>query len=333
MGGPLTVVVLVAAGGAAEPTTLAIERAASAGLGRAARVVVREATGAPTDGEALALESEANEGAVVEVTWSDRGHRVATLRVHLARRRRWMDRTIGFGAADADSERGRTIGLALASMFPDPDPVQAPVEAPATQEVAARPAAHAQPHPPPAVEAVEKASPDVTSEDARYALDVFGIGAAGLGGNVQAAGGGAALETFVTPRFAVRVGGAVRAGDLEGVAARTTTLLASVGLELHAWPTTPSRVLGAALRADYVLMNQTVTHYSASGDLSTMARSLSGVDAVIEVEGRLGPKVDLLVGAGIEEMLATTYVDMNGARVGTLPPLTAIAQGGLRLRF
>jgi hypothetical protein len=131
----------------------------------------------------------------------------------------------------------------------------------------------------------------------------------------------------------VRVGGAVRAGGLEGVAARTTTLLATVGVELHAWPTTPSRVLGASLRADYVLMNQSVTHYSASGDLSTMARALSGVDAVIEVEGRVGPKVDLLVGAGIEEMLATTYVDMNGARVGTLPPLSAIAQGGLRLRF
>ena len=330
MGGPLTVVVLVAAGGAAEPTTLAIERAASAGLGRAARVVVREAMGAPTDGEALALESEANEGAVVEVNWSDRGHRVATLRVHLAGRRRWMDRTIGFGAADADSERGRTIGLALASMFPDPDPVQAPpVEAPATQEIAARPAAHALT----AVETVEKASPEVPSADVRYALDVFGIGAAGLGGNVQAAGGGGALETFLTPRFAVRVGGAVRAGGLDGVAARTTTLLATVGVELHAWPTTPSRVLGASLRADYVLMNQSVTHYSASGDLSTMARALSGVDAVIEVEGRLGPKVDLLVGAGIEEMLATTYVDMNGARVGTFPPLSAIAQGGLRLRF
>ena len=183
------------------------------------------------------------------------------------------------------------------------------------------------------VETVAKASPEETSDDARYALDVFGIGAAGLGGNVQAAGGGAAVETFLTPRFAVRVGGAVRAGDLEGVAARTTTLLGSVGVELHAWPTTPSRVLGASLRADYVLMNQSVTHYSASGDLSTMARSLSGVDAVIEVEGRLGPKVDILVGAGIEEMLATTYVDMNGARVGTLPPLSAIAQGGLRLRF
>ena len=178
MGGPLTVVVLVAAGGAAEPTTLAIERAANEALGHAARVVVHEAMGAPTDGEALAIASEANEGAVVEVTWSDRGHRVATLRVHLAGRRRWMGRTLGFSAADADAQRGRTIGLALASMLPDPDPAPLPPEAHAPPETLPQPAA---PAPAPRLapladpEIAEKPAPDVAPSRLPYALELFGL--------------------------------------------------------------------------------------------------------------------------------------------------------------
>jgi hypothetical protein len=333
MGGPLTVVVLVAAGGAAEPTTLAIERAASEALGHAARVVVREAMGAPTDGEALTLGSDANEGAVVEVTWSDRAHRAAMLRVHLAGRRRWMDRTIGFGAADADAERGRTIGLALASMLPDPDPILPPPEPPAPQ-VTAAPTAPRSARAPSAPAIAEKAAPEAAPRELHYAMDFFGMGAAGLGGNVQTAGGGAALETFLTPRFAVRIGGAVRGGDVGGAPARTITLLATAGVELHPWPATASHVFGASLRADYVLMNQTVTHHSASGaDLSTMMRTLSGVDAMVDLQWRLGANVDLMVGVGVEEMLATTYVDMNGARVATIPPVSLIAEGGLRLRF
>jgi hypothetical protein len=338
MEGPLTVVVLVAAGGAAEPTTLAIERAANEALGRAARVVVHEAMGAPTDAEALVAASEENESAVVEVTWSDRGHRVATLRVHLPGRRRWMGRTLGFSAADADAQRGRTIGLALASMLPDPDPAPLPPEAHALRETLPQPAA---PAPAPAslpaledLELAERPPPDVAPNRLPYALELFGLATTGLGGNVQAAGGALAFEAFLTPGFALRIGGAVRGGDIVGAPARTLTLLGSVGVGLHPWPTSESRIFSASLRADYVLMNQTVTHTSPTGtDLTTMARPLSGLDAVVEVEWRLGANVEVVVGVGFEEMLARTNVDLNGTRMATLPPLSAVAEGGLRLRF
>ena len=303
MGGPLTVVVLVAAGGAAEPTTMAIERAASEALGHTARVVVRESMGAPTDGEALALASEANEGAVVEVTWSDRGHRVAMLRVHLAGRRRWMERTIGFGAADADPERGRTIGLALASMLPDPDPAPAPSARPARAARGDAAAAVARAERAARRRVPEAVSPDrtrSTSGEIRYAMDFFGLGAAGLGGNVQTAGGGAALETFLTPWFALRIGGAVRGGDVAGAPARTLSLLATAGVELRPWATTRlARLRGLAPRG--------LRAHEPDGDplLGQPARTsrrwrapLSGVDAVIEMEWRLGESVDLLAGVG-----------------------------------
>jgi hypothetical protein len=143
-----------------------------------------------------------------------------------------------------------------------------------------------------------------------------------------------AFQVFLTPAFALRLGGAMRGGDLAGAPARTLNLLASAGLALHPWPTSESRIFGASLRADYVLMNQTVTHYSSTGmDLSTMARPISGVDAVLEAELRLGASVDVVGGGGVEEMLARTNVDLNGTRMATLPPLSAVAEVGLRLRF
>ena len=111
-------------------------------------------------------------------------------------------------------------------------------------------------------------------------------------------------------------------------------LLATAGVELHPWPVGTSRTFSIALRADYVLMNQTVTHFSATGeDLSSMARALSGIDALIEMEWRLGENVDLLAGVGVEDMMATTYVDVNGTRMATLPPLSVIGEVGLRGRF
>jgi hypothetical protein len=165
-------------------------------------------------------------------------------------------------------------------------------------------------------------------------MDFVGLGAVGLGSTIQTAGGGAAFEMFPTPWFAVRIGGAVRAGDVAAARARTLTLLASAGVELHPWPTTNSRVFSVSLRADYVLMNQTVTHVSAdSADLPTKARRLSGLDALVEVQWRLGASFDVLTGVGLEEMLATTYIDLNGARAATLPPLSLVAEGGLRLRL
>jgi hypothetical protein len=340
MGDPLTVVVLVAAGGAAEPTTLALERAASEALGHAARVVVHEAMGAPTDGEALAAASEENEAAVVEMTWSDRGHRVATLRAHLPGRRRWTSRTLGFSAVDADAERGRTMGLALVSMLPDPDPAPLPPEAPhAPRETPPQPAPvmlAPSPPPPPTLsepEIADKPAPEVAPSRHHYALDLVGLATTGLGSNVQTGGGAVAFEAFLTPAFALRIGGAMRGGDLGAATVRTLTLLASAGLALHPWPTSESRIFGASLRAGYVLMYQTVTHYSSTGMEWTMARPLSGLDAVIEAEWRLGANVDVVAGVGVEEMLARTNVDLNGTRMATLPPLSAVAEVGLRLRF
>jgi hypothetical protein len=332
MGVPLTVVVLVASGGGAEPATLAIERAAHEALGHGARVVICESAGAPTDGEALAS-APAGEGSVVEVIWGDAAHRVASLRVHVNGRTRWVERTIGFGSADAEGERGRTIGFTLAAMVPEPEGLTQPSPPPSAPVAA----------PPLPAAPASKAAPDVDDESAlgpisrhevRYTLDLFGLAATALGGDVQTAGGGAALETFLTSFFALRIGGSVRAGSIGGARAHVLALLGSGGIALHPWRTGPSRFFGASVRADYVIMNQSVTHASPAGsDVSTRARPLSGFDVFFDTEWRLATGADLFAGAGVESVLATTYVDLNGSRMATLPPWAALADAGLRLGF
>jgi hypothetical protein len=115
---PITLILLVAAGDAASPQTRAMAKATRDALGGAS-VAILEARDPSVD-EALALERAAHASATVEVTWSGAAHRRATLRVHLARGARWVERSFGFGANDAASEQGRTLGFAVASIFPDP---------------------------------------------------------------------------------------------------------------------------------------------------------------------------------------------------------------------
>jgi hypothetical protein len=60
---------------------------------------------------------------------------------------------------------------------------------------------------------------------------------------------------------------------------------------------------------------------------------VSGVDALVETGLQLTTDVDALVGFGLEDAFAKTYIDLQGARVATLPSLQAVAETGVRLRF
>jgi hypothetical protein len=119
-----TLIVLVAAGEAADATTRAMAKATREALGPAAHVVVRETTGEPGDADVAAVERAENPDAVVELSWigvRESHHRQASVRVHL-RTGRWVDRWITFRPTDADGERGRTVGFAIASILPEESP-------------------------------------------------------------------------------------------------------------------------------------------------------------------------------------------------------------------
>jgi hypothetical protein len=105
------------------------------------------------------------------------------------------------------------------------------------------------------------------------------------------------------------------------------------GVAIHPWRPSRAHPLGASFRLDYLIVGQSLSHDLPAGTTATRSRALSGADAFADLEWQCAPGVQILLGAGIEEMFATTYVDLNGQRVATFPPTSALAEAGLRLPF
>jgi hypothetical protein len=81
-------------------------------------------------------------------------------------------------------------------------------------------------------------------------------------------------------------------------------------------------------------VRQSATHFD-SDDLSpvTLARWLSGADAVADVTWAFSTEVEALLGVGLEVVFSPTYINVRDERVGTLPPVRALGEAGFRLRF
>ena len=126
----------------ADGSTQAMEQALRGALGRDVQVAVRSASEGASDESLVATASNEHAALLVVIAWSERPRR-ATLRVVKPADGRWTDREIRFDSADVATERGRTVGFALASMVPDdalapPDRPSAPAPAPAPAPAALR---------------------------------------------------------------------------------------------------------------------------------------------------------------------------------------------------
>jgi hypothetical protein len=169
--------------------------------------------------------------------------------------------------------------------------------------------------------------------DPRLGIDLLAAGETGIDGP-QAAGGGAALEWFALRMFSLRVGAIERAGTLDVAHAVTSTLVTSVGVAVRPWQPTRSVPFSVSLRADYILVRQSATHFD-SDDLSpvTDARWLSGADSFVDGSWLLSSQIAAVAGVGLEDVGSPTYVLMRDVRVATLPALRAVAEAGFQLRF
>jgi hypothetical protein len=118
MADPVTLVILLAAGDASSPAAAAMAQGAHDAFAGAV-TEIRETPSAPTDADALAAEGQSHPDAVAELLWRDADRRHATLRVHLRQSHRWIERSFTFAASDPATERGRTLGFAVASILPE----------------------------------------------------------------------------------------------------------------------------------------------------------------------------------------------------------------------
>lgn len=110
--------IVIAVGEASNPATATLRATAQESLGSGTSIVLVE-TVRPTDAEALRIEGELGAGAVVLLVWKEATHLHAILRLHVANGSRWITREIGFSAQDTLEERGRTLGFAIGSIWPE----------------------------------------------------------------------------------------------------------------------------------------------------------------------------------------------------------------------
>jgi hypothetical protein len=187
---------------------------------------------------------------------------------------------------------------------------------------------------PPAGAAAESPA-EVLPGRSRFALDVMAAGSIGVGSTAQGIGGGAAVHWFVLPKLSVRLGANARVGSLDVAAATLSTIDSAAGIAVHPWVATRSRPFGLSVGADYVLSRESVTHFD-SDDLHGPvkdARWLSGLEALVEGNWLFTSEIGVLAGIGLEDFFASTYVSLRNVPVVTLPPVRALAEAGLRLRF
>jgi hypothetical protein len=319
--------IVIAAGEAGTPVTQAMLVAATEALGGSPTVAVFEAA-PPTDAEALRVEETAGVRAVAQVIWLDRSRARATIRLHVARTDRWIDRSLTFSADDKQVERGRTLGFAVASMLPEADAAlrstRSPSRSPSPSPSDEQPSPLAAPPP--------TRTPVLRQRFAGLSLiggnDLQGV-AAGLGGALEAA-------VPASDTFALRFSAGLRGGGIASVSATGLNITVGAGAAWSPWAGQVDRRLDLALRTDALLILQAVRHTRSSGESEWKATPLPGADVLVEAGWRLGGDLHAVAAIGLEAAFGSVDVSVvtsSQTQTATIPALRAVGQAGLRLYF
>jgi mono/diheme cytochrome c family protein len=232
------VLVFVASTDASGPSAAALADAVAEALGAGARVVLQSYAGAPPGDEQLEAAARAQgAAAAARLVWDRPGGNRAALDLYLAEKDMTVHRGLDFEPPDQPVERGRAIGLVLASLLlgePSAPPAapERPTERPPPQEQP-RQIVEAAPLPP-----------------GPWALEGFADGGLALGGAGAGIGGGLAARFHLSPPWGLRL----------GLHARGTLLLGALRgeFQLHAEhrrqcepAARPKPTTGAGLYKDY----------------------------------------------------------------------------------
>jgi hypothetical protein len=297
------VLVLVANGEAQTPAVEALARAVRGGLGAGAVVRVREA--APPASEEALGDAADDASTVAAIHWLDSERMHASLRIRVAGSRQVIERELVFSAVDAPEERGRTLGLLIVALVPEPAP---PVPVP----VAERPAE-------------PRAGPP------RFSLAAGATAAVGMGGRGGGLGGTAAAGLRLGTRWELRLMGLARAAEVSEAQASSRTLGAGVGVDVQAlaqhlpWP-------ALRIRFDALLCHQSLSHFSMDDPAPVrQGRTLPGGHLMAELSWPVSGGASLTLAGGAEALLGTIDVSVGGETVTALAPMRLLIEAGLRV--
>jgi hypothetical protein len=307
--------ILVLTGETQRPELAALLSAANEVVSAADAVRVVE-TPKISDAEALRVERDLSATAVVQLSWSDAGRQRARLRLHAGRTNRWIDRELQFAVDDTPSERGRTLGFAIASMLPEGDPELKVGTAQRTSTPS------------------EQQAPATMG---RHAVGASLVGAAGLGGPAAGIGGALRAETMVTERTSIGIKAAVRRGEIPELEAGSLTVIGGAGATFQWLEAGGSLPLGLAARADALLVYHAVSHAGPTSETLWKGHLMPGAALGVEATWRITHGLELVLGGGLEVAIGTVDVTVVAAPPAaghaTIPAARAVAEAGVRMRF
>jgi len=316
----LVILVFVDSHDAATPLPAALARAAEEALGSDVSVSIRTYQDDPLATPLVDAGRAAHATAVARVTWTDDQRSQARLDVVSTDGGPARNSTIVFNASDPSTERGRAIGLVLAALLAPENRARLDRAKGARADLT-----------PAAVVATATAPPTPARH---FALDAAAEGGFAVGGIGSGAGGTIGLRWQPGSRVGLRVGLQARFGEAGVAQAAATNLGAAAGLVLFVIPPVDERRFALALRADALLLYESLSHLS-SDDREPVreAHVLPGADALVEGQFAVSPTLALALGAGGEVAFGRTDVFVHQQKVAEIAPFRLLLTGGLVARF
>ena len=333
----VSVLVVIATGDPGDGSTQAIEQALHTALARDATILVRATDKAASD-EALAAMGGAEHASLLGVvSWSDRQGRVVIRFLSLPSGH-WTDREIRFDAADVPTERGRTVGFALASMMPeeafgehDQPAMAVPTSKPA--EVAPALSTATTPSSTPSPVDARAPAPSQPPRPNPLAIDAAALAVSAPGGYGGGVGGAFAVRMPIASALGGRAALGARGQAIGPAQATSRVIVGAVGVAWQPW-LDAGRRWAVGPRVDALLLHLDIAHLSADDARAThLSRFMAGLDAAVEGTFRFADHAAVVGAVGTEVVFGRTDLFVHERQVASLPPARILAELGLRVSF
>ena len=338
--------IVVASGEAGRPMTTSLVATVEESLGARTPLRLIEVP-EPAEADVWSIEERLGASAVITLIWKEPAHVHAVIRMHIARTNRWTERDIGFRSGDTHPEKGRALGFAVASMWPesnesrgetivppsqsDSAAVRATNKAPAPDDVAPAPVERRRSKVAPAKTDVAPATTEPDNRgDARPSADISerasvpstplppfprnGVGLAfrtSTSKELSSVAIGGSLDGVhaVSDQASLRAGIGFNQTSFPELRGTIQEASAALGVEWWAWPADArARRWRAGLRSDLLVIAQRVHGVASEEAPETRQRFLPGADAMAIGLVRVGDAINALAALGGEATFGKTDV-------------------------
>lgn len=310
-----------------------------------AKSLVRLASAVPPEVEMVGDAAKLGAAAVVVLSWDDASLLKTEVRAFVVSPgngvSHWIGRTIVFSARDLPADRGRALGLVIASVLDESwgmGPV-AKAQPPAQAITAATSAPNTegqivQPVPPSSV--ATRAEPTESPEaPLRWALEAEVMAVTGRWGDADdGIGGLIALRRSLSTHWALRAGLGFRVADVDEADATARTVVGAAGVVWMSAGFERLHSFGSGARADLLGMHAAVQRGEGDQNSSRTEGYWSlGCDLLAQVGYGLSPGTALVAGAGVEELFTAADVYVAGGLAATIPHTQLLLELGVLSRF